>query len=188
MTLLPKRTLVLTAVIALVSLISSGPAFSAVLRTSSGNAVVTKDGAAVLVEDSADSNCVQPPVQTPPAKPVVLEERNEHVYFDSNKSDLTRHAKHTLRHLAAKLRGSGEQIVVVGYTDSMGNAAYNEKLALKRAKAVRDFLVGNGVKAKKIEVRSRGNSAASANCAANLSRAAKIDCLREDRRVEIEAK
>ena len=108
------------------------------------------------------------------------------VFFDSNKSNLTKTAQRHLAHMVPKL--NAKVILVVGYADRMGNAAYNERLALKRAKAVRDYLVSNGIKAKKIEVRSLGKSAPQAECAATLAHAEMISCLREDRRVEIEVK
>jgi OOP family OmpA-OmpF porin len=111
------------------------------------------------------------------------------VYFDFNKSTLTAHAMHHLDHLAMHLHkdhGHVGEITIVGYADRIGNAAYNEKLAMKRAEAVRDYLVSKGVKAKKMEVRSLGKTVPKADCPADMPRAKMIECLHEDRRVEIE--
>ena len=45
---------------------------------------------------------------------------------------------------------------ITGYTDSVGSSAYNKKLSLKRAEAVRDYLVSLGVDANKLEVAGEG--------------------------------
>ena len=176
MTPFSTRTVALAAVIALGSLMSSS-AYAAILHTAGGAAVTTKDGAAVLVDENFDI-C---------AGRVYTSEYV--VYFDFNKSGLTKQYKKQLTHLSSELRTeSGKTISIVGYADRIGNAAYNEKLALNRAKNVRDFLVAKGVKAKKIEVRSLGNSSSRTSCDADLPRAKMISCLSEDRRVEIEVK
>ncbi len=41
---------------------------------------------------------------------------------------------------------------IEGYTDSIGTKAYNDKLALKRAKSVKDYLVKHGIPADRIEM------------------------------------
>ncbi len=179
MTPLSSKTVAFTFVAAL-GLMLSSPAFASVLRTADGGVVTTKDGAPVLVKDAVDDLCDS-------ASQDASHIRERVVFFDSNKSGLTKHARRHLAHMVPELNRA-KQISVVGYADRMGNAAYNEKLALKRAKNVRDFLVAKGLKVKKVEVRSLGKSAPQAECPANLPRAEMISCLREDRRVEIEVK
>lgn len=186
MTVLSLKTAALTAVVALGFLMSS-PAHAGVLRTSDGAVVTTKDGAEVIVE-SAGEECA--PVLFDAAEEARLSNEKS-VYFGFNSAELNRHAKRKLSHMARKLNVRAEQgrqasvVTVVGFADNMGNAAYNEKLALRRAKAVRDFLVKKGVKAKKIEARSLGKSEAKANCPASMTREQKIECSRTDRRVEV---
>jgi outer membrane protein OmpA-like peptidoglycan-associated protein len=179
MTPFSSKTVALAAVITLGSLMSSS-AHAGILRTADGTPVLTKDGIAVLTDGMGGCDAE--------AMTKVSDERV--VYFDFAKSGLTAQAHHQLSHLAKKLHHTlGEKTVsVVGFADRVGNAAFNEKLALNRAKAVRDFLVAKGIKADKIQVRSLGKSEPKTNCAVDMPRAAMISCLSEDRRVEIEIK
>jgi OOP family OmpA-OmpF porin len=186
MTPFSAKTAALTAVIAMGFLMSSS-AHAAILHTASGTPVLTKDGALVLAGLEGLESCNKGEAAELAAQ--AEKSRDRVVFFNFNKSDLTGHAKHKLAHLAKRLNKHAEKtITIVGYADRIGNAAYNEKLALNRAKTVHDFLIGLGVKAKKIEVRSLGKSAPKADCAAELPRAEAISCLAADRRVEIEIK
>ena len=47
-------------------------------------------------------------------------------------------------------------IRVEGHTDSKGSAKYNQKLSVKRAKAVKDYLVQHGIQQSKISTRGFG--------------------------------
>jgi OOP family OmpA-OmpF porin len=50
-----------------------------------------------------------------------------------------------------KLKGvTVEVIIVIGHTDNIGSLAYNKKLSLKRAEAVKAYLVKNGVEASRV--------------------------------------
>lgn len=51
---------------------------------------------------------------------------------------------------------SWRAVTAVGHTDSVGDAAYNRALAQRRAEAVRDHLVGQGIPAALIRVEARG--------------------------------
>jgi outer membrane protein OmpA-like peptidoglycan-associated protein len=175
MTPFSTKTIALAAVIALGSLMS-GSAHANILYTAGGDSVMTKDGAAVLVDDSFGCGACEASLE------------KEVVYFDFNKSVLTAKYKNNLQRLATKLRTNDKKVSVIGFADRIGNAAYNEKLALNRAKYVRDYLVAKGVKANRIDVHSLGNSVSKTNCDADLARAEMIACLGEDRRVEIEIK
>ncbi|MFA5041599.1 MAG: OmpA family protein [Bdellovibrionales bacterium] len=166
------KTVALTVAIALGTLMSSS-AHAAILRTADGASVTTKDGSAVLVREYGVCDVGQ---------------QEGVVYFDFNKSGLTKKYKSELSELATKIRKSGDKVSVVGFSDRMGNVAYNEKLALNRAKSVRDYLVAKGVKSNMIEVRSLGDSLSTTDCSADMTRAEKISCLSADRRVEIEIK
>ena len=58
----------------------------------------------------------------------------------------------------AYLAGNPKKVVTItGHTDSTGAASSNKKLGLNRAKAVKAFLVGNGVTAT-IKVDSKGET------------------------------
>jgi OOP family OmpA-OmpF porin len=62
---------------------------------------------------------------------------------------------------------------------------YNQALSLARAETVRDYLVQAGVPAQSVQVQGKGESEPKVQCA-QASRAALIDCLAPNRRVEIE--
>lgn len=49
------------------------------------------------------------------------------------------------------------QVVIAGYTDNVGAAAYNNQLSLKRAQAVSDYLVLRGVSPARISVYGYGS-------------------------------
>lgn len=50
------------------------------------------------------------------------------------------------------------QFTIVGHTDGVGSAAYNQRLSLNRARAVRDFLVERGVDASRLRTDGKGFS------------------------------
>ncbi|WP_135077523.1 OmpA family protein [Terasakiella sp. SH-1] len=79
------------------------------------------------------------------------------IYFDFNSAMLTEDAKGLL--VKASMMGRGANAVMVtGHTDTKGNAAYNEGLALQRAQAASDFLKAHGVMGKSIRVGASGES------------------------------
>ena len=94
----------------------------------------------------------EPPITE--AKPVAVVKDPEKVrvvmkdtvLFDFNSYQLKPEAKEMLRRVARTLNENPDTVVVVvGYTDSTGSFNYNVKLSEKRAEAVRNELVLNGV-------------------------------------------
>lgn len=68
------------------------------------------------------------------------------VYFESGKIELSDGAKETLRKVAnAMLSRAQWELTLTGFTDSKGNAATNKQLSMRRAMAVKNYLVQNGV-------------------------------------------
>ena len=71
--------------------------------------------------------------------------------FDFDKSTLKPEGTQKLDSLVAKLKAvTVEVIIVVGYTDNVGTLAYNKGLSLRRAEAVKAYLVKNGVEASRV--------------------------------------
>ena len=71
--------------------------------------------------------------------------------FDFDKSTLKAEGTQKLDSLVAKLKAvTVEVIIVVGYTDNVGTLAYNKGLSLRRAEAVKAYLVKNGVEASRV--------------------------------------
>ncbi len=65
------------------------------------------------------------------------------VLFDFDKAELLPKARDTLKQAAAVIREKAKGTVrISGYTDSKGDAAYNQKLSERRANAVKDWFVG----------------------------------------------
>lgn len=99
-----------------------------------------------------------PPVTEQPAAQVPVENAMFIVFFDWDRSDITAGANDVLDAVAQEVtnRKDLKGIVIVGHTDTSGPDAYNDKLAMRRAKSVRDGLVARGVNASLIRIEGRG--------------------------------
>jgi OOP family OmpA-OmpF porin len=81
------------------------------------------------------------------------------VFFDMDSTVITADSAEVLRRAADVARASGAAgISVVGHTDTTGSAAHNDALSVRRAEAVRDVLVTNGVTINAITVEGRGQA------------------------------
>ena len=80
--------------------------------------------------------------------------------FDFNSAELRPPMKDALDNLADTiLRSRGEEtITIVGHTDSVGAAEYNQGLSERRAQAAADHLISKGVDADRITVRGEGET------------------------------
>ena len=106
---------------------------------------------------------------------------NADALFDFDKSVLKPAAQASLDSLAGKVKSlTLEEIVAVGHTDSIGTDAYNQKLSIRRAEAVKKYLVSQGIEAKRIYVEGKGESQPVADNKTAEGRA-------KNRRVQIEA-
>ncbi|MFC4932233.1 OmpA family protein [Massilia sp. GCM10023247] len=74
---------------------------------------------------------------------------------------------------------------ITGYADRLGSEKYNLKLSERRANAVRDYLVGKGVDASRLNAIGKGEANPVVTCT-EKNRAALIKCLEPNRRVEVE--
>lgn len=81
------------------------------------------------------------------------------IYFETNKSDLDEQSRKVLRDVMRAMNKIAElNIAVIGYTDSVGSANYNQRLSVNRAKAVMNWLTERGVSAKRIKVMGEGEN------------------------------
>jgi outer membrane protein OmpA-like peptidoglycan-associated protein len=98
---------------------------------------------------------VQKPVE-PKEEPAKVEEPlmvRARIHFDFNKADIKKEYIPLLKEVAKVLKENPNiNLRIEGYTDDTGTEAYNQKLALKRAMAVKDFLVKEGIKPERIQV------------------------------------
>lgn len=104
----------------------------------------------------------------------------EDIKFDTDRSDVSIDKSASLDRLAQTLENHPEvTLLVTGHTDASGSAGYNQKLSVKRAEAVKTYLVGKGIDASRIEATGKGETSP---IAPNDTKDGKA----KNRRVEIE--
>jgi outer membrane protein OmpA-like peptidoglycan-associated protein len=82
---------------------------------------------------------------------------NQVLLFDAGSADLSPDAQTSLKSLAANMKNSQDvTIAITGYTDSLGTAAYNMDLSVKRAEGVKTFLAAAGVSDKRMATQGKG--------------------------------
>lgn len=122
----------------------------------------TPADATVVGCDGVVAKTAAPAKPAPAAKPVPTSEKVTYAadtFFDFDKSVLKPAGKATLNDLIAKLKHINiEAIVATGHTDSIGTVAYNQKLSVRRAEAVKHYMVEHGVPADRIYVSGKGKS------------------------------
>ena len=110
--------------------------------------------------------------------------------FDFNKAVLKPEGMQAMDGFAAKLKNvKYDVIVAIGYADRIGTDAYNQKLSVRRAEAVKDYLVKNkGIDANRVYTDGKGEAGpvTKDSCKGDKKTKALIDCLQPDRRVEVE--
>ncbi len=138
------------------------------------------DGAIVPAAVPAPAPVVAPPA-APPA-PVMSSKVtfSADAFFDFDKSVLKPEGKAKLDDLVQKIQDIKlEVIIAVGHTDSIGSVAYNQKLSVRRAEAVKAYLVSKGIEKNRVYTEGKGKSQPIASNKTAAGRA-------KNRRVEIE--
>lgn len=111
--------------------------------------------------------------------------------FDQSRlKDLPESVKDTLRTFADQLKSNDatlNSVTITGYTDRIGDDAYNVKLSTARAETIKDYLVVRGVDAAKINVDGKGSAAPVVQCSETNPKKL-VACLAPNRRVDIEFK
>ncbi|MEJ2463144.1 MAG: OmpA family protein [Candidatus Thiodiazotropha sp.] len=104
----------------------------------------------------------------------------QNVQFQTNSNVLTADSKAVLDKVADSIKARGDitSLTVIGHTDSMGAAEYNQSLSERRAKAVADYLASQGVDAGILSSKGMGESAPIADNGTAAGRA-------QNRRVEL---
>jgi OmpA-OmpF porin, OOP family len=101
-------------------------------------------------------------------------------FFDFDKSVLKPEGRAKLDDLVSKMSGLNLEVVIaVGHTDSVGTDAYNQRLSVRRAEAVKSYLVSKGVERNRVYTEGKGEKQPVADNKTAEGRA-------KNRRVEIE--
>jgi outer membrane protein OmpA-like peptidoglycan-associated protein len=107
-----------------------------------------------VAQAEPQESIVQKPVE--PQEPAKVEEPlmvRARIHFDFNKANIKKEYIPLLKEVAKVLKENPNiNLRIEGYTDDIGPKAYNQKLALKRAMAVKDFLVKEGIKPERIQI------------------------------------
>jgi OmpA-OmpF porin, OOP family len=118
------------------------------------------------------------PAPQPPAATKVTYAAD--AFFDFDKAVLKPEGKAKLDDLVGKVQGINlEVIIAVGHTDSVGTDTYNQKLSVRRAEAVKAYLVSKGIEKNRVYTEGKGEKQPVADNKTAEGRA-------KNRRVEIE--
>ncbi len=81
------------------------------------------------------------------------------IFFEFDKSTLTREAKNELDKVAELLmHNKAVQVDLIGYADPLGNQQYNINLSKKRAKSALDYLSEKGIDAERMSSTGKGET------------------------------
>jgi OOP family OmpA-OmpF porin len=138
------------------------------VRDSSGDCVRTSSWKA---EDMTVECGAEPPAPEvvsapppPPPPPVIMYEKttmSATTLFDFDKAVLKEEGKVALHELDDDIKAKGAKVVdidVIGHTDSTGPEDYNMDLSVRRAQAVADYIISEGIDASIIDVSGEGES------------------------------
>ncbi len=142
------------------------------------------DGALVPAAPAAAVIPAAPAAPVPaPAAPAVAASKvtfAADAFFDFDKSVLKPEGRAKLDDLVSKIRDVNlEVIIAVGHTDSIGSDAYNQRLSVRRAEAVKAYLVTKGIERNRVYTEGKGEKQPVADNRSKEGRA-------KNRRVEIE--
>ena len=105
---------------------------------------------------------------------------SDKILFDSGKADIKPEGSAFLDRVASILKTrTRKPVSIEGHTDNVGSDAYNQRLSVRRAEAVKAYLVGKGIEANRVYTEGKGEKQPVADNRTADGRA-------KNRRVEIE--
>ncbi len=150
-----------------------------------------------LVKKEAKPEAKPAPVAAGPDKPAFAKiTLQAETLFDFDKSVVRADGKSKLNdEVVAKMKQypEVEVVLVTGHADRIGKEAYNQKLSERRAAAVKDYLVSQGIDAKRIETAAKGESEPVVPCSDVKGKESGknkklVACLQPNRRVMVEVR
>jgi OOP family OmpA-OmpF porin len=135
-----------------------------------------------------------PQAPKPKPKPVAVKVTfAADVLFDFDRAVIKPEGKSKLDDLTSKIKGINLEVVIaIGHADVIGTTAYNQALSLRRAEAIKAYLISRGIEANRVYTEGKGESQpVTAGKCKNMGREHRsnqklVDCLQPDRRTEIE--
>jgi len=144
-------------------------------------AMAPKAAEPAMAPKAAAPAAAAPRPVAPPAPPAAVKVTYAaDAFFDSGKSVLKADGKAKLDDLTGKVKAINlEVIIAVGHTDSDGSDASNQSLSVRRAEAVKAYLVSKGIEKNRVYTEGKGEKQPVADNKTNEGKA-------KNRRVEIE--
>jgi OOP family OmpA-OmpF porin len=138
-----------------------------------------------------------PPPPAPAPKPAVVPPKpttekvtlSADVLFDFDKAVIRPDGSKALDDLAARAKATTlEVIIAIGHTDPIGALGHNQKLSVRRAEAVKAYLVSKGIEPNRIYTEGKGPKQLVKQCKRSdfKSWADYVACNQPNRRVEVE--
>jgi peptidoglycan-associated lipoprotein len=78
------------------------------------------------------------------------------IYFDFDSQNIRASESGKIQQIAQFMQGNSSQIIIAGFTDERGTAEYNRGLGERRAEAVRENLISQGIDGSRIQTVSFG--------------------------------
>lgn len=159
-------------------------------------AIAECDPSLVKKEEKPEAKAAAP-VAAGPDKPAFTKiTLQAEALFDFDKAVVRADGKSKLNdEVVAKMKQypEVELILVTGHADRIGKDAYNQKLSERRAAAVKDYLVSQGVDGKRVETAAKGESEPVVACSdvkgrENRRNKKLVECLQPNRRVVVEVR
>jgi OOP family OmpA-OmpF porin len=131
-----------------------------------------------------------PPAAKPAPKPVTEKVTfAADVLFDFDQAVLRPEGKQRLDDLVNKMKGVAlEVIIAIGHTDPIGSLAHNQRLSVRRAEAIKAYLVSKGIEPNRIYTEGKGPSQLVKKCNRGDFKTFNeyVACNQPNRRTEVE--